>query len=79
MNDNQTIEIVKYIFSSITSKYDFLNRFLSLRQDLSWRYKAVKQMRFFKSYKLLDIATGAGGLAIDVINNHSISWFTEQR
>ncbi len=36
-------------------------------------------MRFFESYKLLDIATGAGGLAIDVINNHSISSFMEQR
>ena len=45
MNDNQTIEIVKYIFSLITSKYDFLNRFLSLRQYLNWRSKAVKQMR----------------------------------
>ena len=70
MNDNQRIEIVKDIFSSITSKYDFLNRFLSLRQDLNWRYKAVKQMRFFKSYKLLDIATGTGDLAIDAVNNH---------
>ena len=48
MNDNQRIEIVKDIFSSITSKYDFLNRFLSLRQDLNWRYKAVKKMRFFQ-------------------------------
>ena len=70
MHDNQRIEIVKDIFSSITSKYDFLNRFLSLRQDLNWRYRAVKQMRFFKSYKLLDIATGTGDLAIDAVNNH---------
>ena len=36
-------------------------------------------MRFFESYKLLDIVTGTGDLAIDAINNHSISWFTEQR
>ena len=70
MNDNQRIEIVKDIFSSITSKYDFLNRFLSLKQDLNWRNKAVKQMRFFKSYKLLDIATGTGDLAIDAVKNH---------
>ena len=70
MNDNQRIEIVKDIFSSITSKYDFLNRFLSLRQDVNWRYKTVKQMRFFKSYKFLDIATGTGDLAIDAVNNH---------
>ena len=31
MNQNQRVEIVKDIFSSITGKYDFLNRFLSLR------------------------------------------------
>ncbi len=70
MNQNQRVEIVKDIFSSITGKYDFLNRFLSLRQDLVWRNKAVKQMRFFKSYKFLDIATGTGDFAIDAVNNH---------
>ena len=57
MNQNQRIEIVKDIFSSVTSKYDFLNRLLSLRQDLTWRKKTVMQMRFFKSYKFLDMAS----------------------
>ena len=47
MSKNQRIEIVKDIFSSVTNKYDFLNRFLSLRQDLSWRKKTVEQMHFF--------------------------------
>ena len=70
MDQNQRVEIVKDIFSSITKKYDFLNRFLSLRQDLAWRKKTVKQMRFFKSYKFLDMATGTGDLAIDAINIH---------
>ena len=70
MNQNQRIEIVKDIFSSVTSKYDFLNRFLSLRQDLAWRKTTVKQMRFFKSYKFLDMATGTGDLAIDAVNIH---------
>jgi len=70
MNKNQRIEIVKDIFSSITNKYDFLNRFLSLRQDIIWRKKTVVQMRFFKSYKFLDLATGTGDLAIDAVKNH---------
>ena len=48
MNQNQRVKIVKDIFSSITEKYDFLNRFLSFRQDITWRKKAVKKMRFFK-------------------------------
>ena len=70
MDQNQRVEIVKDIFSSITNKYDFLNRFLSLRQDLNWRKKTVMQMRFFKSYKFLDMATGTGDLAIDAVNIH---------
>ena len=68
MNQTQKIRIVKDIFSSITDRYDFLNRFLSLRQDIAWRNKTVKEMRFFKSYKFLDMATGTGDLAIDAAN-----------
>ena len=67
MNETQKIRIVKDIFSSISDKYDFLNRFLSLRQDIAWRNKTVKEMRFFKSYKFLDMATGTGDLAIDAV------------
>ena len=70
MNKNQRIEIVKDIFSTVTNKYDFLNRFLSLRQDITWRRKTVQEMRFFKSFKFLDMATGTGDLAIDAVNNH---------
>ncbi len=68
MNQKQKIGIVKDIFSSITNKYDFLNRFLSLRQDISWRNKTAKEMRFFNSYKFLDVATGTGDLAIEAVN-----------
>ena len=67
MSHTQKIRIVKDIFSSISDKYDFLNRFLSLRQDIAWRNKTVKEMRFFKSYKFLDMATGTGDLAIDAV------------
>ena len=70
MNQKQKVEIVKDIFSSITNRYDFLNRFLSLRQDIVWRNKTVKEMRFFKSYRFLDMATGTGDLAIDAVKMH---------
>ena len=71
MNQDQRIEIVKDIFSTVTNKYDFLNRFLSLRQDITWRRKTVQEMRFFKSFKFLDMATGTGDLAIDAVNVHA--------
>ena len=35
--DDQQIGIVKGIFASITDKYDFLNRFLSVYQDVAWQ------------------------------------------
>ena len=70
MSQKQKVRIVKDIFSSITNRYDFLNRFLSLRQDIAWRNKTVKEMQFFKSYKFLDMATGTGDLAIDAVNMH---------
>ena len=70
MNQDQKVEIVKDIFSSVTNKYDFLNHFLSLRQDIAWRNKVAKEMRFFKSYKFLDMATGTGDLAINAAKIH---------
>jgi len=65
MSDEQRVGIVRDIFSSISGKYDFLNRFLSLRQDLLWRRRAVREMRFFRTNRFLDVATGTGDLAID--------------
>ncbi len=57
--------IVADIFSSINKEYDFLNHFLSLGQDILWRRGAVRRMRFFKTYRLLDVATGTADLAIE--------------
>ncbi|MBL7014730.1 MAG: class I SAM-dependent methyltransferase, partial [Candidatus Marinimicrobia bacterium] len=49
MNDDQRIGIVKDIFASVTDKYDFLNRFLSLRRDVAWRKRTVNEMNFFST------------------------------
>jgi demethylmenaquinone methyltransferase/2-methoxy-6-polyprenyl-1,4-benzoquinol methylase len=63
--DEQRVGIVKEIFATVTGRYDFLNHFLSLRRDISWRRFAVKKMSFFKSCRFLDVATGTADLAID--------------
>jgi len=64
-NDADRISMVKVIFSTITGKYDFLNHFLSLRRDVAWRRFTVEQMRFFNTYRFLDVATGTSDLAIE--------------
>ncbi len=53
------------MFDSIAPVYDFLNHFLSLGVDISWRKKAIRKLRDLKPQIILDIATGTGDLALE--------------
>jgi len=70
VTDDEHVDMVREIFSTITGKYDFLNHLLSLRRDIAWRRSAVRKMRFFRTYRLLDVATGTADLAIDAAYRH---------
>ncbi len=70
IEDGERIRMVRHIFSTITGKYDFLNHFLSLRQDIVWRRSATRKMMFFKTFRLLDVATGTSDLAIEATRRH---------
>ncbi len=52
------------MFNDIARKYDFLNHFLSLGIDKSWRKKAIAEVAKVKPARILDVATGTGDLAI---------------
>src|SRR5271157_581284 len=70
ISDAQRIGMVKEVFSTITSRYDFLNHLLSLRRDIAWRRFAIKKMVFFKTNMFLDIACGTGDLSINACLEH---------
>ncbi|MFT4153703.1 bifunctional demethylmenaquinone methyltransferase/2-methoxy-6-polyprenyl-1,4-benzoquinol methylase UbiE [Parafilimonas sp.] len=55
---------VAEMFNSIAGRYDFLNRFLSIGIDKSWRKKAIKELKEVKPKTLLDVATGTADVAI---------------
>jgi demethylmenaquinone methyltransferase/2-methoxy-6-polyprenyl-1,4-benzoquinol methylase len=57
-------EEVRMMFNSIAHRYDFLNHFLSLGIDHSWRKRLVKQLRKQNAARILDVATGTADLAI---------------
>jgi demethylmenaquinone methyltransferase / 2-methoxy-6-polyprenyl-1,4-benzoquinol methylase len=57
-------EQVQQMFNDISGKYDFLNHFLSLGVDYTWRRKFVKQLSRYNPRHLLDVATGTGDLAL---------------
>jgi demethylmenaquinone methyltransferase/2-methoxy-6-polyprenyl-1,4-benzoquinol methylase len=56
---------VEAMFDSIAYRYDFLNHFLSMGIDKSWRKKAIKILSYRNFDSLLDVATGTGDLAIE--------------
>lgn len=57
---------IRHMFDAIAPRYDFLNRFLSLRQDVRWRRKMVAAIPA-NSEQWLDIACGTGDVAIEAI------------
>lgn len=52
------------MFDNISHKYDFLNHFLSLGIDISWRKKAVKMVLGSGASNVLDVATGTADMAV---------------
>lgn len=65
ISGSEQVGMVREIFSTVTGEYDFLNHLLSLRRDIAWRKSAVREMLFFRTGRLLDIATGTADLAIE--------------
>ncbi len=70
LGDAERVLMVKEIFTTVTGAYDLLNRLLSLRRDVAWRRKAVREMRFFRTNRLLDVATGTGDIPIEAARKH---------
>lgn len=58
------------MFSTVTGRYDFLNHVLSLRRDVAWRRRTASRMRFARTGRLLDVATGTCDLAIEAALKH---------
>lgn len=61
-------EQVAEMFDNISSKYDFLNHFLSMGIDIRWRKKAIKYLKSLKPQSILDVATGTGDFAIEALS-----------
>jgi demethylmenaquinone methyltransferase/2-methoxy-6-polyprenyl-1,4-benzoquinol methylase len=60
-------EQVAQMFDSIAHKYDFLNHFFSLGIDILWRKKAIRLLKGTPSEQILDVATGTGDMAFELL------------
>jgi demethylmenaquinone methyltransferase/2-methoxy-6-polyprenyl-1,4-benzoquinol methylase len=57
-------EQVAAMFDQIAFRYDFLNRFLSGGIDVSWRKRAIRELKEINPRRVLDVATGTADVAI---------------
>ena len=62
-------EQVRQMFDSIAPAYDFMNRAMTLGIDIWWRRLAVKRLRPLKPQAILDVATGTGDFAIQLLRS----------
>lgn len=58
------------MFDQIASRYDLLNRLMSMGIDQSWRRKTVRAMNLPANARALDLATGTGDLALMIARMH---------
>ncbi len=55
------------MFNRISKWYDFLNHLLSFGQDIIWRRRAVSRLLEEKGKVFLDVATGTGDVAFEIL------------
>lgn len=60
---NKKQQVAK-MFDDIAFRYDFLNHFLSGGIDVSWRKKAILQLKEIRPQLILDVATGTADVAL---------------
>jgi demethylmenaquinone methyltransferase/2-methoxy-6-polyprenyl-1,4-benzoquinol methylase len=60
-------EQVAQMFDNISGNYDLLNHLLSLNIDKAWRKKAVSLLKPYNPQRLLDVATGTGDFAVELM------------
>jgi demethylmenaquinone methyltransferase/2-methoxy-6-polyprenyl-1,4-benzoquinol methylase len=64
-------EQVTKMFDTISGEYDGLNRVISFGIDVSWRKKVVAIIGKNNPDSILDIATGTGDLAIQLVDTNA--------
>ncbi|MBM4338901.1 MAG: bifunctional demethylmenaquinone methyltransferase/2-methoxy-6-polyprenyl-1,4-benzoquinol methylase UbiE [Deltaproteobacteria bacterium] len=63
-------ESIRNLFNNIAPTYDLLNHLLSMRRDVYWRKMAVREFKGANGW-MLDIATGTGDVAIEMIQQEN--------
>ena len=58
---------VRRMFTAIASRYDLMNRLMTLGRDQAWRRAVVRLCALPRGGRLLDVATGTGDIAYEAL------------
>ncbi len=64
------LDFVREMFDRIAPHYDFLNRLLSMRQDVYWRRTLVGGLGLTPGQRVLDAACGTSDVGIEIRRQH---------
>ncbi|MBN1847204.1 MAG: ubiquinone/menaquinone biosynthesis methyltransferase [Deltaproteobacteria bacterium] len=70
MKDRSRPTLVRTMFARISSHYDTLNRIMTFGRDKSWRHFLVNIACIPKGGHVLDVGTGTGDIAFEVLRNN---------
>ena len=59
---------VQSMFGQIAGRYDLMNRLMTAGQDVRWRRMVIDLARLSPGGRLLDLGTGTGDLALEVMS-----------
>ncbi len=62
-------ESIRSLFDNIAPTYDLLNHLLSVGCDIYWRKAAVRELKGLEG-RVLDIATGTGDVAVEIVRQN---------
>lgn len=57
---------VQAMFDSIAPRYDLVNRLMTLRLDVRWRKRTIKDLHLTQSSTVLDLAAGTGDFCVEL-------------
>ena len=63
---------VQDIFTRIASRYDLMNRLMSLGQDRGWRREAIRRATLPPGGYLLDLGSGTGDMSIETLRQYPL-------
>lgn len=70
LSGDDSARYVQGMFAQIASRYNLMNRVMTVGQDSGWRRRVVKLAQLPPDGVMLDIATGTGDIAYEALRQH---------